>query len=108
MNISGGKVVAIGAIAGALVSVLVLGDKIESWAYRPAFRYELQRVVDTNAEKLQQIDARLLEQSIEAATRELIDYQIKAKDDPDPLIAKRIKQLEDGIEAMQGELKGLK
>jgi UDP-glucose 6-dehydrogenase len=73
-------------------------------ASREYARALIQKVVDSNAEQLGDINSRLLDESIQSATRELFEYKLKFKDDPDPLIQTRIKQIEDKIEALQEEL----
>lgn len=97
-------------IVAAVVTILTATDKIEPVfpASREYARGLVQTVIDSNAEQLQSINKNLLQQSIDAASRELIDYQIKAKTDADPLITKRIKQLELDIQQMQRELDALK
>jgi Na+/phosphate symporter len=106
---TGAKIVYASTIVAALVTFVTARDSLEPVfpATREYARELVQRVVDSNAQQLQGINRSLLQQSLDAATRELVDYSIKAKTDPDPLIAQRIRQLEDDIQAMKQELQGL-
>lgn len=101
-----GVLTVVGSITAALISIIAFGREVEPYmpATRDYTRAEIKRVSDSYADQLSTINTRLLEEAIQSATRELFEYKLKFKDDPDPLIQTRIKQIEDSIESMQEEL----